>query len=407
MYVYKRPEHTLKTLEHLERSLQNSNIDKLYIFQDGLKKNEDYEQWKRVNEIINKIDFIKTELIVSESNKGLANSIIDGINYVFVENDRVITIEDDCCVAKEYFEFMNGCFDKYEKNERVMCVSGYSWPISVPESYAYDVYFSYRMSSIGWGTWKNRWKKYSRSYDTLKEIIQDEKKREIFKIAGEDVESIIYGQLKGKCDSWAIFWQLIQNNNLGVCVQPVQSVAEDIGRDGSGSNTVVETHLYDTILYEGEINKFKLPDEIISDDFINKEITNIFKIITSESRLQQYYELMNIWIENLHKGLSLKKYLEGNKKSKKYIYGCGKLAERLIEEVEKYVIIDGFIVENFVQDKFHDYNVISINNYEKYNDALIIVTPIYDYDSIVRKLSKNSRNFTVVSLEKLIKEEML
>lgn len=407
LFVYKRAECTLRTINSIKQSISNTGIDKLYVFQDGPKKQEDLMEWEKVNQLVKNIDFIEVEFIVSDKNKGLANSIIQGIDYMLTKHDRVITIEDDCEVGKSYFEFMKYCFDKYEKNPKVMCVSGYCWPINIPNDYKYNVYFSYRMSSVGWGTWKDRWSKYKRDFSILRNITKDEEKKKILDLAGNDVIPILEGQLQGKTDSWAIFWQLVQNDNLGVCVQPTKSLAKDIGRDGTGTNTVVATNEFDVDLFDYDILKLEIPNDIQMDSKIINEISELLNFIPNDVKLKKYHDLLNRWVKNLYNKYSLEKYFQNNNIEEVYIYGSGNLAGLLIDEIKKYVKISGIIVENKENNEFEGYKIYNIDEKIIYNNELIIVTPIYDYKNIKHKISEICNINKIMSLEDLINKEMI
>ena len=67
-------------------SLKNNTVlpEKLFIFQDGLKPDEDDCEWKKVNELIQKIDWCENEIIISDYNKGLAASIISGVKNMML-----------------------------------------------------------------------------------------------------------------------------------------------------------------------------------------------------------------------------------------------------------------------------------------------------------------------------------
>ena len=104
LFTYHRSEHTQKVLEALEK---NDVLPwKLYIFQDGIKESTNYSEWKKVNKIIRNINWCETKIYISEENKGLAKSVIMGINQVFQECDAAIILEDDCVPCKEYMSFM-------------------------------------------------------------------------------------------------------------------------------------------------------------------------------------------------------------------------------------------------------------------------------------------------------------
>lgn len=172
VFAYNRSRHLGKVLEGLR---ENREVSKLYIFQDGLKCEEHQNEWEMTRQVIEDIDWCETAYQLSHKNKGLACSIVDGISAVFAENDAVIVLEDDCVPTANFVNFMVQCFEKYQNDKRVYSVSGYSWPIDLPED-EYDVYGCGRVSSWGWGTWKDRWKQYSTDSGILNRIKRDKKK---------------------------------------------------------------------------------------------------------------------------------------------------------------------------------------------------------------------------------------
>jgi GT2 family glycosyltransferase len=159
LFVYNRPRHTERVLE----GLRKNNINKLYVFCDGKKGNEDSKNVEDVRQIVESVNWCEVEIIKSDYNRGLANSIIAGIEYIFQKHETVIVLEDDCIPDINFVKFMKLCFEKYRDNEKIMHISGYCPPIEIPTDYNYDAFFSYRPNSWGWGTWKRAWKYFNRS----------------------------------------------------------------------------------------------------------------------------------------------------------------------------------------------------------------------------------------------------
>ena len=93
------------------------NTSNLYIFQDGMKENTNVEEWKSVNRLIQEIDWCETYVQVSETNKGLAKSIVAGVDYVLQECDAVIVLEDDCVPHPQFMEYMLKALKKYESSK--------------------------------------------------------------------------------------------------------------------------------------------------------------------------------------------------------------------------------------------------------------------------------------------------
>ena len=273
LFVYNRPEHTREVLNGLKKN----NITKLYIFSDDIKNEINSISVKKVRDLISSIDWCDTEIIKSDYNKGLSKSIVDGVNYVLNKHERVIVLEDDCVPSDNFIAFMEKCFNKYENNEKAMNVTGYSFPISIPDNYPYDVYFSYRSSSWGWGTWKRAWNHFNRDESILKEVNKSSILRKKINRAGEDLIPMLKNQIEGKLDSWAVFWSINIIKNDGVCVNPVKSRIKNIGHDSTGTHCG-SSNRYEVKIVKENINLLNLPDEIIIDNEIIKRYKEFFHI---------------------------------------------------------------------------------------------------------------------------------
>ena len=273
LFVYNRPEHTQEVLKVLQRN----NIPKLYIFSDGTKDKKDKDSVDKVRNLIDSIDWCETETIKSKENKGLANSIVYGVNYVLEKHERIIVLEDDCIPSDDFIAFMEKCFDKYENNKKVMNITGYSLPIKIPDNYPYDIYFSYRSSSWGWGTWRRAWKYFGRNKLILDEIEKSSNLRKKINRAGEDLIPMLKNQINGKIDSWAVFWAINIVKNEGICINPVKSKIKNIGHDGTGIHGGINNR-YKVKLIKENINLLNLPEEIIINDVIIKKYKDFFHI---------------------------------------------------------------------------------------------------------------------------------
>jgi hypothetical protein len=310
LFVYNRPEHTQEVLN----SLQKNKIPKLYIFSDGVKDGKDKNTVGKVRNMIDSIDWRETEIIKSQENKGLANSIVYGVNYVLERHTRIIVLEDDCVPSDDFVDFMEKCFDKYENNEKVMNVTGYSLPINIPSGYPCDIYFSYRSSSWGWGTWRRAWKYFDRNKLILAEIEKSPNLRKKINRAGEDLIPMLKNQINGKLDSWAVFWSINIIKNDGVCINPVRSKIKNIGHDGTGVHCVTNNR-YKVKIIKEDINLLNLPDEIIIDDIVVKRCKKYFHINLKnkiKAKISNLLKLIGLYI-SIKKINNLKKIRGKNK----------------------------------------------------------------------------------------------
>ena len=260
LFTYNRSYHTKMVLSSLKRSTILPS--KLYLFQDGLRVGDDIYEWEKVNALIQEVHWCDTEVVVSSFNRGLANSIISGINYMFREGDidAVIILEDDCVPTTNFISYMYQCFEKYKSDKDVYTVSGYSYPI-VLEKNQYDVYACGRISSWGWGTWKDRWEVFTKDYEIIRRIKQDAVASRNLAIWGRDLEETLVGNVRGICDSWAVFWALNVIERKGICIMPYKSFIRNIGMDGSGVHCGI-TNQFEVECIDENKEKFNLPEKI-------------------------------------------------------------------------------------------------------------------------------------------------
>lgn len=303
LFTYKRSWHTEQVINALKKNTVLPQ--KLFVFQDGLKKDEDKTEWNKVNRLIKNIDWCDTEIMVSECNKGLAVSIVSGITYVFEKYDAIIVLEDDCVPEISFMGFMQQCFEKYRDSKTVYSVSGYAYPISLKQADS-DIYGCGRISSWGWGTWKDRWEYFEKDYELVRKLKQNKASSQNLAMWGMDLESMLVGNIRGECDSWAVFWALNVIAQNGICVNPYESLIKNIGLDGTGENCGV-TDQFNTKLMGVEKKIFDLPDEIeIADDTIKAfaSLYGSYTAINFDEKAKEkilVYGLGNFYLRNEQK----------------------------------------------------------------------------------------------------------
>ncbi len=255
VFAYCRDAHLTQVLDGLKR---NRGVNDLYIFQDGLKCEADRPGWIRTREVIENINWCHTHVYYSEVNKGLADSIVSGVHAVLRENDAIIVLEDDCVPQPSFVTFMNQCLEKYALKKEVHSVSGYSWPIDLKED-GYDAYFCGRISSWGWGTWKDRWASYAEDYTILRGMKNDAAMSGELATWGCDLEQMLIGNVTGKNNSWAVFWALNAIACGGLCLNPYHSLIQNIGLDGTGVHCK-KTDRFRVKSAEQNPESFRLPE---------------------------------------------------------------------------------------------------------------------------------------------------
>ncbi|MFC1694683.1 hypothetical protein ACFL1C_00940 [Pseudomonadota bacterium] len=235
LFVYNRPAHTRLTLEALARN-QGADRSKLFIFADGLQHGASVEDRQKIAEVRHLIKekewCFEAEIVESKTNKGLAKSICEGIDYVLEYHDRVIVLEDDLETSRSFLNYMNDALEMYEYQNRVMQVSGF---MVKNRLWASQTGFLRVSTSWGWGTWRRAWNKYrSDARDLYSEILEGKERFDLdgFSFHFEELERNVNGEL----NTWAVRWYASIFLNQGLCLYPKKSLVRNIGFDGSGEN---------------------------------------------------------------------------------------------------------------------------------------------------------------------------
>lgn len=240
VFVYNRPWHAEQTLEALSKNLY-SDESTLYIFCDGPKTKASKEQIQKISDtraVVRKKNWCKNvHIIEHEENKGLANSIIDGVSQVIKEYGRVIVLEDDLITSPFFLKFMNEALDFYCNYPSVFSVSADRPSVNkmqIPDNYDYDVFVSLRFFSYGWGTWINRWEKVDWHFKNINIFLNNRYMIDAFNRGGEDLTDMLIMQSQGYIDSWAIRFTFAHFYFHCVSVLPCVPYVDNIGFDGSG-----------------------------------------------------------------------------------------------------------------------------------------------------------------------------
>jgi hypothetical protein len=267
LITYNRPWHTSQVLTALEKH----NIQNLIIFSDAAKTDKELEAVSETRKIIEGIKWTRAEVYYQKKNQGLAKSIVSAVDYVFNRNDRLILLEDDCVPKKYFFDFISECLRRFENNEKVFGVTGYT--VSIPDAilspYPFDHYFFPRIGSWGWATWKRAWEHHA--YDLENLVLKLSQEKIDINQGGNDISLTVQRQLEGRLkDVWTLTWVLSVYLNGGCYIYPTKSHVENIGMDGSG-------------IHCGETSKFitpiarQMPSRFSDEIFFDRDISKNFR----------------------------------------------------------------------------------------------------------------------------------
>ncbi len=152
--IYNRPSHTKALIEALS-VFQPSN---LYVIADGPKSGSDSDHELVINtraELM-RIDWpCQVREIFADTNLGLRERVLTGLDIVFQNEERAIILEDDCIPDPTFFPLCEDLLLRYDQEKNVGIIAGHN---SGPNLNLADSYLFSSFTPIwGWATWSRVW----------------------------------------------------------------------------------------------------------------------------------------------------------------------------------------------------------------------------------------------------------
>jgi hypothetical protein len=234
LFVYNRPNHTRQTLESL---MANELADQsaLYIYADGPQPSANAEAKELILQtraLIREKQWCKqVHIHLSDHNRGLAASVVNGVTEIVNRHGKVIVLEDDLVLSPGFLRFMNEGLELYQNSAQVYSVNAYMFPLGYPVETTVLLPYA---STWGWATWKEKWAAFDADMPQKKAITKNLHLQRRFNLADYDYT----GMLDFTSNSWGIRWYYTVFVRNGLGVFPTKSLVRNIGFDGSGTNQV-------------------------------------------------------------------------------------------------------------------------------------------------------------------------
>ena len=273
LFVYNRPDHTLKTLESLA---QNQLIDEsdLYIYADGAKEDSDdfnLAQIEKTRKVCRDFKSSKSlKLIEFDENKGLAKNITEGVTKIVNQRGMVIVLEDDLDLSKGFLKYMNDALSLYKETKQVMHISGYIPPVCKKLN---ETFFFGQTSCWGWATWKDSWADFNSNTLELYNAVLSTNQISRFNLDDSiDFLDHLKANIDGRLNTWAIKWHASVFLKNGLCLHPRVSLVKNIGFDGSGVHCDTSKFNYSNqiVIDEINVNKIELKESLKARRLIRK-----------------------------------------------------------------------------------------------------------------------------------------
>jgi hypothetical protein len=233
LFAYNRPDHTLRALTALSKCRRFSECE-FYLYSDGPKTDATSGDVEATRMVLQAWAANHgAQVIEQPQNLGLAKSIVTGVTDLCERYGRVIVVEDDLIVSPDFLHFMIESLDRYETDEQVMQVGGFT--LSPPANLATDAFLLPVTTTWGWATWQRAWQQFSWIPFELQAAKRDTAWQNLFNLNGTCAfSSMLEDRLAGKNDSWGILWWYAVSRNRGLVIYPAQSLVWNGGFDGSG-----------------------------------------------------------------------------------------------------------------------------------------------------------------------------
>jgi hypothetical protein len=261
VFAYNRPHYLLETLQSLQAN-EEAKASKLFIYCDGPKANcteATLEQIEQVHLIAGREKWCgEVNVVISPANKGLATSIIEGVTEIVNKYGKVIVLEDDLVLSEYFLKYMNEALNKYEQCDKVASVTGYNFPIKLPNGPDFkETFFLKTICTLGWGVWKRSWQIYNSDAVFLLNEIKSKKLNYEFNFGNTyPYISMLKKAMIGKVSSWGIRWYASVFLNDKLTLFPSYSLINHIGNEGT--NVKVDSiNMFGNSVYDKRIMDFE------------------------------------------------------------------------------------------------------------------------------------------------------
>lgn len=240
LFAYNRPEHLRRCVEALLANAEAGRSD-LTIFSDGPRGEHDAASVEAVRRYAASIAGFRS-LTVEErrTNLGGPVGIPEGISQVCSRHGRAIVLEDDEVVAPFYLSFMNRALELYEADEDVVCVSGYTFP---HRGTAPGTFFFRGALSEGWATWARGWDLFEPDAELLLAELGERGLVGALDRYDRTYSRMLEPRPDKPVPAWDVRWYASTFLRGGLTLVPGESLVQNIGFDGTGTNVGVGSSL--------------------------------------------------------------------------------------------------------------------------------------------------------------------
>lgn len=245
----------------------NYKPEKLYLVMDQPRNSDDESHQivlkKKIEQVANQLTI---KYFIPKKHIGISGIFDFALDQVFLEEERIIILEDDTVPSFNFFQFCNKQLETYQNNLDVTSIMGTNM---MKSNLTKNEYFfsSFGFPFWGWATWKSKWLAQPRTDDFF--VITNSDNHKLH----EMVQTFV--QTKGMNISWDVRWCLYQYmNNLKVVI-PSQNMITNTGFNQFATFTKNQSSIFKELpLQEIDAENWQIMDnensKLIADEYINQ-----------------------------------------------------------------------------------------------------------------------------------------
>ena len=276
--IFNRPDLTEKSFERI----RGARPSKLFISADGPRKNREGEAdlCQAARSIARKVDWpCQVFTLFRDENIGCRGAMRSGITWFFEHVPNGIILEDDCVAEPCFFRFCEALLSRYERDQRVMCITGNNFQNGLQRGNA-SYYFSMFPHCWGWATWRRAWNLYDDNMQALEEITETDLLASLVgtsETAWLEAFEMVKG---GELDSWAYRWLLSCWSESGLTATPNVNLVSNVGFDGRGTHThatppyaVQSSHDIGDIIHPEHVQRCCIADNLVLETVFGRALS--------------------------------------------------------------------------------------------------------------------------------------
>jgi len=295
IFVYNRLINTKEVIEALKVNYLAKETD-VFVFSDAAKTDRNEKAVKEVRDYLRTVAGFKSFTVIErKENFYVERNIIEGVTEIVDKFGRIIVLEDDGVSGKNFLTFMNRALDHYENKDKIMHIASFTF-IKMPADYRKTIIWRYlENTGGGWGTWKNRWKKFKwfqNEADGLS-ALSDEQKNKI------ELEGSFkcLGSLRLNPIPWDICWYIAITSNNCLAVNSPGSLIRNNGLY-NGTHFTAINKLLGKHPFEVELDQNE--QIILNDDLVeNSEAIRLLKDFYSKMGKRKRDKAMHYFVRLL------------------------------------------------------------------------------------------------------------